>query len=40
MWPVLIFNAMWLSILIFYCLAFFWQARRDRARGTGFADKD
>ena len=40
MWPVLISNILWLSIVIFYCLLFFWQARRDRANGTGLVDDD
>jgi hypothetical protein len=30
--PVLLSNALWLGIMIAYCLLFFWQARRDRGK--------
>jgi hypothetical protein len=37
---VLISNLLWLMIVATYAGLLFWQAKRDRKAGTGFADED
>ncbi|MEE2680935.1 MAG: hypothetical protein VX641_01030 [Planctomycetota bacterium] len=36
--PVMITMALWLGVMIMWCITCFWQSKRDRSRGVQYPD--